>query len=101
MLSKSTLYHIWRQRLSQLIPEDCKYHRYRLTNMLLLVVGIYKARSVHLSFIAQPAAYLLEDSEPSTTVGLLVGSMKVRWNRIHFAIPSHDIDGCLPGRRDR
>ena len=53
MLSNSMLYRIWRERLSQLIPEDCKYHRYRLTNMLLLVVGIYKARSVHLSLIAR------------------------------------------------
>lgn len=53
MLSNSTLYHIWQQRLSQLIPEECKYHRYRLANMLLLVVGIYKARSVHLSLIAR------------------------------------------------
>lgn len=53
MLSNSALYRIWRKRLSQLIPEDCRYHRYRLTNMLLLVVGIYKARSVHLSLIAR------------------------------------------------
>jgi hypothetical protein len=53
MLSNATLYHIWRQRLSQLIPEDCKYQRFRLTNMLLLVVGIYKAKSVHLSLIAR------------------------------------------------
>jgi hypothetical protein len=53
MLSNSVLYRIWRERLSQLIPAGCKYHRYRLTNMLLLVVGIYKARSVHLSLIAR------------------------------------------------
>jgi hypothetical protein len=53
MLSNSVLYRIWRERLSQLIPEDCKYQRYRLTNMLLVVVGIYKARSVHLSLIAR------------------------------------------------
>jgi hypothetical protein len=53
MLSNSVLYRIWRKRLSQLIPEDCRYHRYRLTNMLLLVVGVYKARSVHLSLIAR------------------------------------------------
>jgi hypothetical protein len=53
MLSNSVLYRIWRQRLLQLVPKNCKYHRYRLTNMLLLVVGIYKARSVHLSLIAR------------------------------------------------
>lgn len=53
MLSNSVLYRIWRKRLSQLIPEGCRYHRYRLTNMLLLVVGIYKARSVHLSMVAR------------------------------------------------
>jgi hypothetical protein len=53
MLSNSVLYRIWHKRLSQLIPENCKYHRYRLTNMLLLVVGLYKARSVHLGLIAR------------------------------------------------
>lgn len=53
MLSNSVLYRIWRKRLSQLIPEGCKYHRYRLTNMLLLVVGIYKAESVQLGLIAR------------------------------------------------
>ena len=53
MLPNSVLYRIWHERLSQLIPEDCKYHRYRLTNMLLLVVGIYKSRSVHLGLIAR------------------------------------------------
>lgn len=39
MLSNSELHRIWRQRLSQLIPEDCKSHRYRLANLLLLIVG--------------------------------------------------------------
>jgi hypothetical protein len=53
MLSNTALYRIWRKRLSQLIPVDCRYRRYRLTNMLLLVVGIYRARSVHLSLIAR------------------------------------------------
>ncbi len=53
MMSNSELYRIWRERLAQLIPEGCKYHHYRLTNMLLMVVGIYKARSIHLSLIAR------------------------------------------------
>ena len=53
MLPNAKRYHIWRQRLSQLIPESCKYQRYRLANMVLLVVGIYKSRSVHLSLLAR------------------------------------------------
>ena len=50
MLSNSELYRIWRERLSQLAPDRCQT---RLTNMLWLVVGMYKARSVHLSLIAR------------------------------------------------
>jgi hypothetical protein len=43
---------MWRVRLWQLMP-DPRYERYRLTNMLLLVVGMYKAKSVHLNLIAR------------------------------------------------
>lgn len=50
MLSNSELYRIWRERLAQLAPDECQS---RLTNMLLLVVGLYKAGSVHLSKIAR------------------------------------------------
>lgn len=50
MPSNSHLYRTWRQRLAQLAPDTC---RSRLTNMLLLVVGMFKARSVHLSLIAR------------------------------------------------
>jgi len=50
MLSNSELYRIWRERLAQLAPDDCKS---RLMNMLLLVVGLYKAESVHLSKVAR------------------------------------------------
>jgi hypothetical protein len=50
MLSNSELYGMWRKRLAQLAPDKCQS---RLTNMMLLVVGMYKARSVHLSLIAR------------------------------------------------
>jgi hypothetical protein len=50
MLSNSELYRIWRERLAQLAPDDCQS---RLVNMLLLVVGLYKAESVHLSKVAR------------------------------------------------
>jgi hypothetical protein len=50
MLSNSELYRTWCKRLSQLEPDTC---RSRLTNMLLLVVGIYRAKSVHLSLVAR------------------------------------------------
>jgi hypothetical protein len=52
MLSNSELYHIWRERLTQLAP-DAGACRTRLVNMMLLVVGLYKAESVHLSKVAR------------------------------------------------
>jgi hypothetical protein len=50
MLSNSDLYGKWRKQLTQLAPDECES---RLTNMLYLVVGLFKARSVHLSVIAR------------------------------------------------
>jgi hypothetical protein len=50
MLSNSQLYGKWRKRLTQLAPDPCES---RLNNMLYLVVGLFKARSVHLSLIAR------------------------------------------------
>jgi hypothetical protein len=50
MWSNSTLYRTWYCRLLQLSPDGCAN---RLKNMLLLVVGMYKAGSVHLSLIAR------------------------------------------------
>jgi hypothetical protein len=38
MMSNSALYRIWRERLLLLIPADCKYHRYRLTNRRCLAI---------------------------------------------------------------
>lgn len=50
MLSNSQLYGNWRKRLTQLAPDGCPT---RLKNMLYLVVGLFKARHVHLSYIAR------------------------------------------------
>ena len=50
MLSNSDLYSMWRKRLTQLAPDDCES---RLTNMLLLVVGLFKAENIHLSKVAR------------------------------------------------
>jgi hypothetical protein len=50
MLPNSVLYRMWRERLAQLAPNECQT---RLANMLWLVVGLYKARSVYLSMIAR------------------------------------------------
>jgi hypothetical protein len=50
MLSNSELYSTWYQWLTQLAPDDCQS---RLKNMLYLVVGLFKAQSVHLSLIAR------------------------------------------------
>lgn len=52
MLSNSALYRTWRVYLSQLLGE-MTHKRYRLTNLLLLTVGMFKARSVHLPIIAR------------------------------------------------
>src|SRR5688572_27888105 len=51
MLSNSHLYSSWRKELAQVVGD--KYQKYRLTNLVLLVVGIFQARSVHLSVIAR------------------------------------------------
>ncbi len=50
MLSNSELYRVWRKRLTELSPDGCES---RLVNMLMLVVGLFKARSVHLAVVAR------------------------------------------------
>lgn len=55
MLSNSHLYGIWRKQLAQLV--GTKYQKYRLTDLVLLVVGIFKAKSVYLSVIAGKFPY--------------------------------------------
>lgn len=52
MFSQSQLYQIWRQRLSELMP-DKRYVQYRLTNFLWLTVGIYLAANIHLSYVVR------------------------------------------------
>lgn len=46
----SPLYGKWKQQLLQLLPERCQT---RIENMLLMMIGMYEARTVHLSKIAQ------------------------------------------------
>ncbi len=50
MISNPQLYDTWRKQLQQLTPDKCES---RLTNMILLVVGLYLAHSVHLTLIAR------------------------------------------------
>ena len=50
MLSISELYRIWRKRLAELSPDGCQS---RWVNMVMLVVGLFKAQSVHLTLIAR------------------------------------------------
>jgi len=50
MGSNLHLYHTWRKQLHQLAPDLCES---RLTNLVLLVVGLYLAQSVHLTLIAR------------------------------------------------
>jgi hypothetical protein len=50
MLSNGELYHVWQKWLKELSPDGC---RSRMMNMLWLVVGLYKASSVHLSMVAR------------------------------------------------
>lgn len=46
----STSYVKWQARLKQLIPDTCAS---RLTNLTLLMVGIFTSQSVHLSVLAR------------------------------------------------
>lgn len=50
MGSNLHLYHTWRKQLHQLAPDPCES---RLTNLVLLVVGLDLAQSVHLTLIAR------------------------------------------------
>ena len=49
-MSNSRLYGIWMKRLEQLLPDDCPT---RLRNMVLLMVGLYQAQTVHLNNLAR------------------------------------------------
>jgi len=48
-MNNSHLYSKWRQWLMQQIPDKCET---RLTNLLLLMIGLYQSQSVHLNHIA-------------------------------------------------
>jgi hypothetical protein len=48
-MSINHLYHIWFERIAQLRPRE---HKARMRNMVWLLVGMYQAKSVHLSKIA-------------------------------------------------
>ncbi len=52
MLSSGELYHTWHKWLAELSPDGCPS---RVMNMLNLVVGLFKAKSVHLSIVANKA----------------------------------------------
>jgi hypothetical protein len=49
MMSTPQLYNTWRKQLHQLTPDNCES---RLQNMLWLIVGVFLARSVHLTKVA-------------------------------------------------
>jgi hypothetical protein len=49
-MSTPQLYNTWRKQLHQLTPDTCES---RLKNMLLLIVGIFLAESVHLTKVAR------------------------------------------------
>jgi hypothetical protein len=48
-MSANQLYHIWFERIGQLLPGE---RITRLRNFVWLMVGIYQSRSVHLTEIA-------------------------------------------------
>lgn len=50
MLDNFKTYHTWYRRLAQIVPDKCET---RLTNLTLLVVGLYHAGNVHLSAIVR------------------------------------------------
>jgi hypothetical protein len=51
-LSNSELYAKWNRWLAQIMPDDLTHVKYRLKNMLLACICLYKAGHVHLSHIA-------------------------------------------------
>lgn len=48
-MNNPQLYGKWRKWLMQLVPDRCET---RLTNLLLLMMGLYQSKSVHLNLIA-------------------------------------------------
>jgi len=50
MLSNSGLYRTWGKRMAELSPDGCQS---RMVNMKWLVIGLFKASSVHLSLVAR------------------------------------------------
>lgn len=50
MLDNFKTYHTWFRQLAQIVPDTCES---RLTNLTLLVVGLYHAGNVHLSTIVR------------------------------------------------
>ncbi len=56
MLSSSELYRVWRKRLAELSPDGClrmDASKSRLMTMVMVVVGLFKAQSVHLTLVAR------------------------------------------------
>ena len=49
MMSNPQLYDTWRKQLHQLTPDHCES---RLQNMLWLIIGMFLAKSVHLTKVA-------------------------------------------------
>lgn len=47
-MNNSQLYGKWREWLMQLIPDKCET---RLTNLIMLMMGLYLSKSVHLNLI--------------------------------------------------
>ena len=76
MLDNFKTYHTWYRRLAQIMPDKCET---RLTNLTLLVVGLYHAGNVHLSTIVRkwPLAakpkVLAREVEPDTASDALSG----------------------------
>ena len=48
-MNNSQLYSKWQTWLMQLIPDSCET---RLTNLIWLMLGLYRSKSVHLNLIA-------------------------------------------------
>jgi hypothetical protein len=96
MLSNSGLYRIWRERLAQLSPDGCQS---RLLNMVWLVVGLFKARSVQVSRIACQTPVRAKKLSLDKRLRRFLGNAAVRVREWYEPVARQLIQAAASGRQ--